>query len=65
VYGLTVRFTETDDAAYESFFDALDAVKAERGDEFETYFHRGGDTVDGNASEVINALLAAGWRPPA
>jgi len=57
-----------DDSAYKAFYGALESA-FKRGDEqggapFETYFDPDIDCVDGNGSEVINALIAAGWTFP-
>jgi hypothetical protein len=56
-----MRFTSTDEAAFDAFFAALEAQGP---DKIETYYDRDTDKVDGNGSEVVNALLAAGWAPP-
>lgn len=56
-----MQFTDTDQAALDAFFAALEAQGP---DGIETYYDREGDCVDGNGSEVVNALLAAGWTPP-
>jgi hypothetical protein len=63
-----MQFTKTDADAYAAFYGAMEAA-FKRGDErgyapFETYFDADGDRVDGHGSEIINALLAAGWIPP-
>jgi hypothetical protein len=54
-------FTRTDPALYDAFYSALEAQGP---DDIETYYDRDDDKVDGNGSEVIKALLAAGWTAP-
>jgi hypothetical protein len=62
-----VRFTRCDEHAYGAFFGALRAA-FDHGDQtgkyYETYFDHETDRVDGNGSEIINALIAYGWKPP-
>lgn len=63
-----MQFTEVDERAREAFHAALDAEDARRSAEgwhLETTHDREGDYVDGHATEVVRALLAHGWRPPA
>ena len=45
------------DQAVEQFHAALDASD-------DVYHSRDGDAVEGFASFTVEALLAAGWRPP-
>jgi len=56
-----MQFTRTDPALYDAFYSALEAQGPDR---IETYYDRDGDCVDGHGSEVIKALIAAGWAPP-
>lgn len=63
-------FTDCDSAAFDALFTALEDARTRGEDypddypEFETYFSDTEDCIDGNGSEVVNALLAAGWTPP-
>jgi hypothetical protein len=56
-----VTFTEIDPSLYDAFYAALEAQGP---DVIETYYDRESDCVDGHGSEVIKALIAAGWTPP-
>lgn len=58
------RFTACDPAAFDALFAALEDARTRAEDypddypEFETYFSDTEDCIDGNGSEVVNALLA-------
>jgi hypothetical protein len=53
--------TEIDPTLYDAFYSALETQGPDR---IETYYDREIDCVDGHGSEVVKALLAAGWTPP-
>jgi hypothetical protein len=52
---------KTDPDALDAFYTALE----QQGRDMDTYYDRDIDCVDGGGSDVVNALLAAGWTPPA
>jgi hypothetical protein len=56
-----MQFTRTDPALYDAFYAALEAQGPDR---VETYYDRDCDRIDGNGSEIIKALIEAGWTPP-